>query len=444
MNDQGHENRIIKGDKRMINGWIIYDWANSVFQLTILSAIFFNYYLEVTSKWTEYTVYFFGIPVDNTVLYSWTIATAYLLVALFSPLLSSMADYTGRRRAFMQVFTWLGALSCGALYFFKGENIEMGMIAFCLATIGYGGSLVFYNSFLPVIAVTEDQDRISARGYSMGYLGGVILLVINLVMILFPTIFGIADKDIAARISFATVCLWWIGFAQITFIRLPKYAYGKGKEAVNIITNGYRELRVVFNYVRKSKVLTIYLLGFFFMTMGVLTVMFMASGYGKKQVGLDDTFLIPVILLLQFVGILGAWMFAKLSDRFGNFRSLLLTLIIWILICIGAYYITNGTGFAIAAFFIGLVMGGSQSLSRSTYSKLLPETTDHTSFFSFYDVMEKVATVIGLFSFGLFNHLTGSMRSAVPIIGVFFVISFIFFLFLVNKVLISGQKSSSL
>jgi UMF1 family MFS transporter len=413
----------------------MYDWANSVYQLTIASAIFPIYYNTITRTGDNFTVSFFGLPIINTVLYSWAIAAAYLIVALGSPLFSSMADYTGRRKGFMRAFTLIGATACGALFFFDRDHIELGVIAFALGTIGYGGSIVFYNSFLPVIAEPEDQDRISARGYSMGYLGGVVLLLFNLLMIMKPNIFGIAaDSSLPARISFLSVFIWWIAFSQITFRRLPKYTFRKRMKKDSILTNGYRELRIVFNQVRKSYKLTMYLTGFFFLMMGVLTTMFMAATYGEKEMGLKEDVLIPTILVIQLVGMLGAWMFARISEKLGNLRALMITIVSWTLICIGAYFITNTIQFVTAAFFIGIVMGGSQSLARSTYSKMLPDdTTDHTSYFSFYDVMEKLATVAGTFSFGVIEALTGSMRFSVLAITGFFVLSLIFMLLLFYK-----------
>ena len=410
----------------------MYDWANSVYQLTIASAIFPIYYNQVTrSGPNDYMVSFFGLEVINTVLYSWAIAAAYLLVAIFSPMLSSLADYTGRRKSFMQFFTWVGALSCGALFFFDSSNVELGIIAFAMGTLGYGGSIVFYNSFLPVICEPEEQDRISARGYSMGYLGGVVLLLFNLLMIMKPELFGITDPLLPARISFLSVFVWWIGFSQITFRRLPRYTFRKRRKdkETNIFFEGYRELNKVFKQVRNSKKMSFYLIGFFFVMMGLLTTMFMAATYGEKEIGLTEEVLIPIILVIQLVGMLGAWSFSRLSARYGNMNALLLSVILWIFICVGAYYITNSVQFMVAAFFIGLVMGGTQSLARSTYSKMLPEsTTDHTSYFSFYDVMEKLATVAGTFSFGIIEAITGSMRFSVLAIVVFFILGAIFLL----------------
>jgi len=425
------DRKITKGDRRIIFGWVMYDWANSVYQLTISSAIFPIYYNQVTRQNDSFTVDFFGLEVVNTVLYSWAIASAYLLFAFFSPLLSSMADYTGRRKSFMKFFTWLGAVSCGMLFFFTGDNIEFGILFFALGTLGYGGSLVFYNSFLPIIAEAKDQDHISARGYSLGYLGGVVLLIINLVVILFPGFFGITSPIMPARIAFLTVFLWWIGFSQITFQRLPKYTLPQRLHGERVITKGYLELVKVFRVVRKNRLLTIYLLGFFFITMGLLTVMFMAATYGEKQLGLSEEILISTILLIQLVGMAGAYLFAWISSTLGNLKALLISTFCWILICIGAWLITDAISFMIVAFFVGLVMGGSQSLARSTYSKMIPKTRDHTSFFSFYDVTEKLAIVAGAFAFGAIEAITGSMRNSVLGIVLFFVIGFALLAFLI-------------
>lgn len=424
---------IPKGDKKTIRGWVMYDWANSVYQLTIGSTIFPIYYNAITKNGDDFTISFFGIKAINTVMYSWSVALSYLIVALFSPLFSSIADYTGRRKAFMKVFTWIGAASCGLLFFFNKNTIEFGLIAFTLATIGYGGSLVFYNSFLPVIAEPGDQDRISAQGYSLGYLGGVILLLFNLIFVLFPGLFGITDKTFAPRLAFLTVFLWWIGFSQITFNRLPKYTFGNRVKGERILLRGYQELRTVFNQVRKMAQLKIYLIGFFFMTMGLLTTMFMAATYGTKQLGLSDDVLIPTILMIQLIGMFGAWLFARISARLGNLKALIISIFIWILVIFTVYFVTNATGFILVAVVVGLVMGGTQSLARSTYSKMIPETRDHTSFFSFYDVMEKIATVGGTFSFGIIEAITGNMRYSVLAITVFFIIGLVFMLIVLRK-----------
>jgi len=420
---------IKKGDKKVIRGWVMYDWANSVYQLTITTAIFPIYFLEVTTNANNSEVNFLGFSVVNSVLYSWAIATAYLIVAGLTPLLSSLADYTGRRKAFMRFFTLVGAISCAALFFFDGQHIQLGVIAFTLATVGYGGSLVYYNSFLPVIVEKKDQDKVSARGYSMGYLGGIVLIIFNLLMIQKPEWFALTKGTMPAKISFLTVGVWWIAFSQITFNRLPKYTFRKRSKEneTNMFIEGYSELNKVFQQVIKSRKFTLYLIGFFFVMMGVITTMFMSVTFGKKEVGLDDGVLIPVLLIIQLVGMGGAWIFSRLSARYGNLKALIISVSIWVIVCTGASGIVNATQFIVAAFFIGLVMGGTQSLARSTYSKMIPQnTTDHTSYFSFYDVMEKLASVAGTFSWGLIEALTGNMRYSVAAIGTFFAIGIVF------------------
>lgn len=436
------EDKIVKGDKKTIRAWVMYDWANSVYQLTIATAIFPIYYNQVTRNGESTQVNFFGFTAENTVIYSWSIAVAYLVVGMLSPFFSSLADYTGRRKTFMKVFTIIGAISCAMLYFFDPAHIELGVIAFTLGTFGYAASLVFYNSFLPVIAEPKDHDRISAQGYSMGYLGGVVLLLMNLMVILFPGIFGITDPYLPAKLSFLSVGIWWIAFSQITFRKLPKYTFRQRTSRKNLLLNGYSELRKVFHHILKDKVLLIYLPGFFFFSTGMLTVMFMAASYGEKQLHLGTDVLIPVLLIIQLVGMAGAWLFSRLSGRIGNISTLVIAVISWMFICIGAYFIDSAIDFVIVAFFVGMVMGGSQALCRSTYSKLLPETTDHTSFFSFYDVMEKLAIILGTFSFGAIEAITGNMRSSVLSIIVFFAVAMAILLILRSVASRSPRVSS--
>ena len=431
----GPHQPIPQDDKRTIKGWVRYDWANSVYQLTISSAIFPIYYNQVTRHGDDFTVHFFGLPVINTVLYSWAIAAAYLLVAFLSPFLSSIADYTGLRKGFMKGFTILGAASCSALFFFDSNTIDLGVICFVLAPVGYGGSLVFYNSFLPIIASPAEQDKVSARGYISGYLGGVVLLIVNLIVVMQPAFFGITDPKLPAKLAFLSVGLWWFGFSQTTFRRLPKYTFGHRETGTSVILGGYRQLRIVFRQIRRMPRLRIFLPAYFFITMGLLTVMFMAATYGEKALRLGETVLIATILLIQLIGMLGAWLFARLSGRVGNIKAFRLTVYIWIGICVAAYFITDAVGFLCVGIAVGLVMGGSQSLARSTYSKMLPPTEDHTSFFSFFDVMEKLATVAGTFSFGIIEALTGNMRNSVLAITLFFAVglAFLFRLMVVER-----------
>ena len=421
------EEAYLKGNKKVIRAWTMYDWSNSVYQLSITSAILPAYYGAVAKGDANSMVSFFGFEIVNTTLYAWAVSASFLIVALFSPLLASVADYTGRRKLFMQIFTWMGALGCASLYFFTPGNLELGIIAFTLAGIGYSGGLVFYNAWLPEIAPAGMEDRISARGYALGYIGGVVLLIFNLMMLLNPTWFGLEPGGMAARISFVTVGVWWIGFSQITFAYLPSRLKPK-KGIKHPFINGYRELQKVFNEFIKQNVLKRFIAGFFFTMMAVLTVMYMAANFGKKELGLEDKVLIPTILIIQLVGVLGSIGFARLSEKLGNIKALMISIVIWIGICVMAYFVTDAKGFMILASVVGLVMGGVQALARSTYAKLLPKTDDHAAYYSFYDVAEKMSVVLGTFFFGLLEMLTGSMRASILLLGGLFIVGLFFFI----------------
>lgn len=411
-------------NKKVQRAWAMYDWGNSAYNLVITSTIFPAYYIAITTNENAIPadqVSFFGMNITNTVLQDYTLSIAYLVIAFLSPILSSIADYRGNKKKYMRFFTYMGALACSGLFLFTKERLEMGIILFGLAAIGYCGSLVFYNAYLPEIAEENERDKVSAQGFALGYIGSVILQIVCLVFVMSPDTFGM-DAGSASRFSFLLVGLWWIGWAQIPFRKLPKGEPLEQHPEHNVFSNGFHELRKVFNQIRKMPVLRTYLSAFFFYSMGVQTVMLAAAAFGAKELGLETSQLITTILIIQLVAIAGAYIMAKLSERFGNLKVLIGVVLIWIGICVFAYFITTVMEFYIVATLVGLVMGGIQSLSRSTYSKLMPVTKDTASFFSFYDVTEKVAIVIGLFAFGLIESLTGSMRSSVLALLVFFVI----------------------
>jgi UMF1 family MFS transporter len=417
--------------KKVINGWAMYDWANSAYNLVITSTIFPAYYDAITStkdisgKVVSHKVLFAGNEFESASLYNYAIAFAYLVIALISPILSSIADYKGNKKKFMQFFCYLGSLACCTLYWFDKTTLPLGIACCILAAIGYCGSLVFYNSYLPEIAGEKDQDRVSAKGFSYGYTGSVILQLICFLFVLKPEWFGIKDDSFAPRLSFLLVGLWWMGFAQVTFKRLPKNKPLGNDRSHNIFTNGFDELKKVWNHAQRLPVLKRFLISFFFYSMGVQTVMLAATLFGSQVMHLETSKLIACILIIQVVAIAGAYIMARLSGRFGNLKVLMLVLVIWILVCIMAYLINTEVQFYILAAIVGLVMGGIQSLSRSTYSKIMPETKDTASFFSFYDVTEKVAVVIGMFSFGFIQQLTGNMRDSIIALVVFFFAGFV-------------------
>ena len=402
----------------------MYDWANSAYNLVITSTIFPAYYNAVTTVTKDKVVIndqvmFFGHSFKNSSLFDYSIATAYLIIALLSPILSSIADYKGNKKRFMQLFCYLGSISCCCLYFFKGNTVELGIICSSIAALGYCGSLVFYNAYLPEIALEHERDRVSAQGFAYGYVGSVLLQIICFVFVLKPQWFGITDDTFAPRLSFLLVGVWWAGFAQITFARLPKGTAMPVRPGHNLMSGGFTELGKVWQQIKKLPVLRTYLGAFFFYSMGVQTVMLAATLFGSKELKLDTSQLIAAILVIQLVAIAGAYIMAKLSDRFGNLPVLLFVVFIWIGVCIGAYYTHTAGEFYVVATIVGLIMGGIQSLSRSTYSKLMPTTHDTASFFSFYDVTEKLAIVIGMLSFGFIDSIM-NMRSAIIALITFF------------------------
>ncbi len=413
-----------KGNKKIINAWAFYDWANSSYPLVITSAIFPVFYDAVTKSTVNGKVSdmvsLFGTEFHNTELYSYVVALSFVIVSFTAPVLSGIADYAGKKKRFMQFFCYMGSLACASLFFFSKEHLGWGMLSILISSVGFWGSLVFYNAFLPEIAEPADHDRVSARGYSLGYIGSAILLILNLI--------AIKGFDMPARWSFISVAVWWAGFAQVTFAKLPNNVYGRKPEG-NVIFKGFRELKKVWDELKNIKRLKRYLASFFVYSMGVQTVMIMAVFFADKVIFKKEeekSNLIIAVLIIQFVGVAGSLLFSRLSRWIGNIKALGVAIFIWIGICVGTYlYVDSPFSFYVDAAFVGLVMGGIQSLSRSTYSKLLPETQDHASYFSFYDVSEKVGIVIGTVLFGYIERMTGSIRSSILVLIAFFVVGFV-------------------
>jgi len=415
------------GDKKLINAWAFYDWANSVYSLVISTAVFPLFYSGITKG---NVISFLGVEWDHPdTLYSYTLSFSFLVVAIMSPILSAIADYTGNKKKFLKIFCTIGALSVMSLYFFEGlDTVWIGIVFTFFASIGFWSSIVFYNSYLPEVAHPEDQDRVSAKGFIYGYIGSIILLVINLIMILFHEYFGITEA-LASRISFVMVGLWWIGFAQITFKALPANSYEKKPEK-DYIWKGFRELKIVWLEIKEQPTLKGFLIAFFLLSIGVQTIILLAAIFGSTELGLGAMNLIVTILLIQFVAIFGAFVFSRISEKYGNFKALKITILIWILVCFCAFLLHKDlpnveTYFYGLGVLLGLVLGAIQSLTRSTYSKLLPKTQDHATYFSFYDVTEKIAIVLGTFVFGFLFALTDSMQWSVLCLALFFMASFV-------------------
>jgi MFS transporter, UMF1 family len=424
----------VTAPKKVINAWAMYDWANSVYNLVITTTFFPIYFLAVTNKpeWKNGdAVPFLGMKFINSSLYDYSVAFAYFLVALSYPILTSIADTRGNKKNFLKFFCYMGAIGCSSLYFFQGDILWMGILGLILGAMGYAGGLVFYNAYLPEIAAPEDRDRISAKGFSMGYIGSVILQLIG-----FGLVLGMAGNEgQATRITFLLVGIWWVSFAQITFRGLPSIERKQDKK-VNVFTEGFAEIKKVYHQVKHLPVLKRFIRAFFFYSMGVQTVMIAATQFGSKTLELEPSMLIITVVIIQVVAIAGAILMSRLSGRFGNIPVLMFVVVFWIVVCFAAYFTARykeaGGNAEIPFYFlaaaVGLVMGGIQSLSRSTFSKLMPETKDTASFFTYYDFTEKIAIVIGVFVFGMMHEFTkdhGGIKNSILSLVVFFFIGLI-------------------
>ena len=424
--------KLERGSKKLINAWAFYDWANSVYPLVISTAVFPIYYSSMASSFAniEGKIGFLGALWNPTTLYDYTLAFSFFIVAFISPILSGIADYTGDKLKFLKRFCLLGSISVISLFFFKGEStLWIALLCTVFASIGFWGSIVFYNAYLPEVAYPEQQDAVSAKGFIYGYVGSVLLLIFSLVLVQKPEWFGITDPTFAPRITFALVGVWWFGFAQITYKRLPKNELNQ-KSDKEYIWNGFLELKSVFKSLNSQSHLKYFLMAFFFLSVGVQSIILMAGIFGSEELGLPTFNLILTILIVQIVAIFGAYLFSKLSDRIGNISTLKITLCIWGLVCFIAFVLDKDQPnvdnyFYAMGIVLGFVLGATQSLTRSTYSKLLPETQDHATYFSFYDVTEKIAIVLGMIVFGLLIAITGSMQYSVLALAGFFFMAFL-------------------
>lgn len=416
----------VKNNSKTIFGWCMYDWSASVYNLTITSSIFPIYFNAVVrNNIGNDVIDFFGFQIKNSALYSYSLAFVFLFVAFINPFLASIADFSGRKKLFFKLFTILGSVACLGLYFFDTHNIGFGVMLFILAGIGFYGSWVFYNSYLPDIATEDKFDAISAKGFALGYIGSVLLLMFNLALIMLPQFFGGIDSGLASRISFLSVGIWWFAFSQITFYYLPNPKITKKREK-DWILNGVKELKKVWREVRKNINMKQFLIAFFLYNFGVQTFMYVSTFFAEKELHLPTQTLIITVLLLQLVAIPGAFFSSWVSSKKGNLFALLVQVLIWIFIAIGGYFVSDGNQFYVLAILVGWVMGGIQSLSRSTFAKFIPaQTKDSASYFSFYEMVDKLSMVCGLVVYGFCDSVLGSARISVFVIGVFFVLSFI-------------------
>ncbi|MAO45585.1 MAG: MFS transporter [Crocinitomicaceae bacterium] len=433
------------GEEKVKWGWAVYDWANNVYSLVITTAIFPIFYIGITSTTdkenceTSHIVEFFGWEFINTELSSYILALSFVAVIILSPLLSGMADFAGKKKLFLRLFCYTGSAGCVGLYWFDPNHLELSMIPFFMASIGFWGSVGFYNAYLPEIAPREEHDKLSARGYAMGYWSSLIILVICAVLITgvgkyldFKFYIGAGVHmelvQTITRCCFVLVGFWWFGFAHITFNALPE-SEKKDLPTGNILFQGFKELRGVARELKGTKHLTRYLFAFFIMSMAIQTIMLMASSFGKKVIKLETTELIIIIFIVNLLAIPGAFGVSALSKRIGNIRALVACIIGWAAVCLGAYFFakdeTDTIGFYAVACGIGFLMGGTQSLNRATYSKILPDTDDPASYFSFYEMLEKGGLIIGMFGWGFIEGFTGTMHNSVLAMLVLFTLAYL-------------------
>ena len=488
-----------------MQAWAVYDWANSVYSLVITSTIFPIYssilttayekkeYIYETGKWIDVPVRnmikFFGKTYEPDAVYGYSLTLSFFIVVILTPILSSLADIIGNKKSFMQFFCYLGATSCMGLALFTSmDTVYLGLLFSITASIGFWGSLVFYNSFLPDIATKDKQDALSARGYVYGYVGSVILVIICLILIQVLA----RNKEEAllyTRISFLLTGAWWFGFSQYTFRYLPKFGEVKDqlpkdlvllnfknifqshseaggwfevvkrniKFYLEIIRESFKELFKVGRKLFQTPNLKYFLSSFFFYSVGMQTIFLMATLFGKSEINLAQNKLIITLLLIQIEAIIGAMVFSRLSQKIGNKNVISITVFLWVVVCVWAYFLNKANlnveyHFYAVAGLVGLVMGGLQAMSRSTYSRLLPENSmDNTTYFSFYDVLEKIAIMIGafIFSFIIDNYdnirvfftqidielpTASGMRFAAFFMGVFFLIGLVLIRFVKIKV----------
>ena len=425
---------IEKNNRKVISAWCSYDIANSVYSLIVAAALFPIYYERVTAAaFADGVVSIFGHCIKNTVLYDYSIAIGYAFIILITPLLSGIADMGGYRKRFMVLFTIIGSAACSGLYFFTGGNIGFGLLMTILAVVGWAGATVYYNSFLPIIATPRLHNIVSAKGFAWGYLGSMILFIFSIIIIYTWKFWGFGSEEAAYRFSFLLVGIWWIGIAMFSFRYLTEFK-AKTKIDTSILAKGFKEIATVAKNLFRQQVMNLFLVSFLFLSMGVQTILLVATLFGSAELHIGTIELIIVILLIQFLAMFGSVVFARVSNRYGNFTSLLIMLSVWVVICVAGYFIQNTIQFYILATFLGFVMGGIQSQARSTYAMLIPpDTTDTASYFSFYDITEKIGIVIGMFGFGFIEQISGSMRNSVALLSVFFIIAFVAMAFAATK-----------
>jgi UMF1 family MFS transporter len=395
-----------------LRAWALYDLGNSAFQTTIIAAVFPIYYRRVAAG---------GIPeADAMSRFAWATAIAILIVAIVAPVLGAIADHSAVKKKMLAVFAALGITSAFAMFWVTEGEWLLALTLFVLGNIGIAGSIVFYESLLPHLVTAEELDRVSAAGYAIGYLGGGILLAINLLMIQQPGLFGLPDAGLGTRLSFASVGLWWLIFTVplMVVVPEPRSLVSVTRQRISL-GQGVRVLMQTFRELRQYRQALLFLVAFLIYNDGIQTMIRVASIYGES-IGLDSGAMITALLVTQFIGVPAAFGFGALASRIGPKRGILLGLGVYTIISALGYYMTTATHFFVLAILVGLVQGGTQALSRSLFASMIPRQKS-SEFFAFFGVFERYAGVLGPAIFAIVVSHSGSGRNAILAVLLFFV-----------------------
>jgi len=410
-------------------GWYFYDWANSAFSTTVITVFLGPYLTSVTQNAADTTgyVYPLGIPVLADAFFPYLVSLSVVLQVFFLPILGAIADYTNAKKPLIGLFAYIGAFATMAMFFLQGQNYLLGGALFLLANLSFGASIVFYNAFLPEIASPDDRDRVSSQGWAMGYLGGGLLLVLNLIFYLQRESLGISE-GFAVRICLASAGLWWAIFTLIPLARLqPRQPQKQLPVGERFISIGFKQLRHTLRELPRYPHTLLFLIAYLLYNDGIQTVISLSSQFGSAELKLDQQTLITSILMVQFVAFFGALAFGYLAKWIGTKRAILLSLVIWTGTVYASYALIQPNSplqFYLLAAAIAIVLGGSQALSRSVFSLMIPKGQE-AEYFSLYEVSERGTSWLGPLVFGLALQFTGSYRVAILSIVVLFILGLI-------------------
>jgi MFS transporter, UMF1 family len=398
-----------------LRAWAMYDWANSAFQTTIVAAVFPIYFQQVAAADLP--------PAVATSRFAWATTIAILIVAVVAPLLGAIADYAPLKKKLLGVFLAIGVAATGAMYAIHRGDWPLALVLFVISNVGVAGSIVFYESLLPHLVDAKDLDRVSSAGYAVGYLGGGALLAINILMIQKPALFGIPDAGVATRLSFLSVAIWWLVFSLPLFLRVPeppRRAESLERRPGNAFSSGVRHLFETFRELRRYRQAFLLLLAFLLYNDGIQTIIRMAAIYGA-EIHIDTGSMILALLLTQFVGVPCAFAFGLFADRIGAKRAVFIGLAVYAVITVFGYYMRTAAHFFMLAILVGMVQGGTQSLSRSLFASMIPRHKS-SEFFAFFGVFERYAGILGPAVFAWVVSHSGTSRNAIlSVIGFFIV-----------------------